>query len=266
MRTLNLMLVDFYGHPARRGNAAQLASRALDCILSCETQLAIVDDVHFINLRRKDGLEVSNHFKWLANEFPVTFLFVAVGLQERGLMSEGLNAPASTNADEQRVAIAQNAWSVLHDWRRPPGLNDQGVIDGQHLRSWIRRARLQLADRDRADIGDHQIGQTLSGSPPGADGIWPAEEIRELIEDLASRNLESGLAIGVLNARGITTRGVYDGGAQEWTLAGRYREWGEAVIDRWPRTGRLLLELAHDYERQARREDAEAHARANDLY
>jgi len=43
MRTLNLMLVDFYGHPARRGNAAQLGSRALDCILSCETQLAIVD-------------------------------------------------------------------------------------------------------------------------------------------------------------------------------------------------------------------------------
>jgi hypothetical protein len=43
MRTLNLMLVDFYGHPARRGNAAQLASRALDCILSCETRLVIVD-------------------------------------------------------------------------------------------------------------------------------------------------------------------------------------------------------------------------------
>jgi hypothetical protein len=175
------------------------------------------------------------------------------------------NAPASAETDGQTVAIAQNAWSVLHAWRRPPGLNDQGVIDGHDLRSWIRRARLQLADRDRADIGDHQIGQTLSGSPPGADGIWPAEEIRELIEDLASRNLESGLMIGVLNARGATTRGAYDGGAQEWTLAGRYRGWGEAIIDRWPRTGRLLLELAGDYERQARREDAEAHARANDL-
>ena len=175
------------------------------------------------------------------------------------------NAPETTEVDERTVAVAQNAWSVLHDWRRPPGLNDQGAIDGQHLRTWIRRARLQLADQDRADIGDHQIGQTLSGSPPGADGIWPAEEIRELIEDLASRNLESGLAIGVLNARGTTSRGVYDGGAQEWALATKYRDWGAAVADRWPRTGRLLFELAEDYERQARREDAEAHARASDL-
>ena len=95
--------------------------------------------------------------------------------------------------------------------------------------------------------------------------MWATEEIRELIEELASTNLESGLTVGVFNLRGVTTRGVYDGGAQEWALAAKYRRWGEAVINRWPRTGRVLMQLADDYERAARREDLEAHARASDV-
>ncbi|GGT55962.1 hypothetical protein GCM10010207_65030 [Streptomyces atratus] len=45
LRTLNRMICEYYGHPATdRANAAALASHALDCVLSCETQLGIVDD------------------------------------------------------------------------------------------------------------------------------------------------------------------------------------------------------------------------------
>ena len=173
------------------------------------------------------------------------------------------NAPSSAKVDEQTIAIAQNAWSVLNTWR--PQIGEQGGIDSQNLRSWVERARTDLAARDRADIGDHQIGQTLSGPQVGADGVWPIEEVRELIEELASTNLESGLAIGALNSRGVTSRGLYDGGIQEWSLTAKFRSRGQAVINRWPRTGRMLIQLADDYERQARHEDLEAHARASEL-
>src|SRR5260370_41987283 len=66
-----------------------------------------VDDVHFLDISRRDGREVANHFKWLANVFPVTFLFVGVGLRARGLLDEGLSG-----AD---AAFSQTArrWSVL---------------------------------------------------------------------------------------------------------------------------------------------------------
>src|SRR6266508_4282372 len=60
MRSLNAMLARFYGHPgADRGNALQLAHRAADCVLSCATRLVIVDDVHFLDMRRRDGREVA---------------------------------------------------------------------------------------------------------------------------------------------------------------------------------------------------------------
>ena len=108
MRSLNAMLCRFYAHPgAERGNALQLANRAADCVLSCGTRLIIVDDVHFLDVNRRDGREVANHFKWLSNQFPVTFLFVGVGLRQRGLLTEGL-APSD-------AAFAQTArrWTPL---------------------------------------------------------------------------------------------------------------------------------------------------------
>jgi hypothetical protein len=113
MRTLSMMICDFYGHPATTGSAAAFGRRALDCVLSCDTQLVIIDDVHFLNARSKDGLAVVNHFKWLANELPVTFLFVGVDLKARGLMSEGLSA--STAGIEENIVLARSHPGMIAD-------------------------------------------------------------------------------------------------------------------------------------------------------
>jgi hypothetical protein len=103
LRTLNRMICEFYGHPATdRANAAQLASHALDLVLSCQTQVGIIDDVHFIDHRRKDGLDVSNHLKWLANELPVTFIYAGVGLAERRFFAEGLTGENAVLAQTAR--------------------------------------------------------------------------------------------------------------------------------------------------------------------
>jgi transposase-like protein len=169
--------------------------------------------------------------------------------------------PRQLDAHSQRLAT--HAWSVLNGWRRVPGLNDGDLINEEHLRMWVRQARLMLAEGGRGDIGDEQLGQLLSGSPPGTDDAWPAEPVRELIEDIGSTHLELGLHVGRINGRGVTSRGVYDGGGQERALAARYAEWAR-VVERWPRTARLLRQLAEDYEREARREDERAAGDADD--
>ncbi len=91
MRSVNAMLCTFYAHPsADRGNATELGRRAAVCASETATRLIVVDDVHFLDTATRDGREVSNHFKWLANEFAATFLFVGVGIEDRGLLNEGL--------------------------------------------------------------------------------------------------------------------------------------------------------------------------------
>ncbi|MFD3848003.1 AAA family ATPase [Streptomyces microflavus] len=90
MKDFNRAMLEFFGHPGRTtGTTTQFAQRALDCVLSCDVKLLIVDDLHFLRWRAAGGVEVSNHFKYVANEFPVTLLFVGVGLAKRGLFSEG---------------------------------------------------------------------------------------------------------------------------------------------------------------------------------
>ncbi|WP_326680970.1 AAA family ATPase [Streptomyces sp. NBC_01237] len=90
MKDFNRAMLEFFGHPGRTtGTTAQFAQRALDCVLSCDVKLLVVDDLHFLRWRATGGVEVSNHFKYVANEFPVTLLFVGVGLAKRGLFSEG---------------------------------------------------------------------------------------------------------------------------------------------------------------------------------
>jgi hypothetical protein len=170
-------------------------------------------------------------------------------------------APRQLSQADQR--LAQHAWWILAHWKTVPGRQDDGTLDGDHLKQWVADARLAFADRDRADIGDEQIGQVLSQSPPGADDIWPAEPVREIIETIGSTSIEAGLHTGVINNRGITSRGVFDGGQLERQEAARYREWSKRTAGEWPRTSRLLRRLAESYEWDAQREDARADVSAD---
>lgn len=134
MRSLNSMLCTFYGHPgAHTGNAQRLADRATTCVQACETRLIVIDDVHFLDLHRRNDREVANHFKWLATQFPVTFIFVGVGIESRGLLSEGLSV--------QHVGLSQTArrWTPL-------GLEPFELRTKQGRRDW--RALLLAIERD----------------------------------------------------------------------------------------------------------------------
>jgi hypothetical protein len=104
-----------------------------------------------------------------------------------------------------------------------PGVRDDGTIDEERLRSWVRDARLALAESDRADIGDEEIGRVLAASHSGTDGIWPAEPVRSIIETIGSPSVEAGMHIGRLNDRGGTSRVsmTVDSRSMRWQISTR---------------------------------------------
>jgi len=104
LKGLNLKLLQFYGHPAatKRNNRSELTAQAVDCVASCATQLIVIDDLHFIDFHRRDGSELSNHLKGLANELPVTFIYVGVQLQQRQFFAEGMAGPQAAYAQTSR--------------------------------------------------------------------------------------------------------------------------------------------------------------------
>lgn len=90
MVAFNKAMLAFYAHPGKaNGSTSDYAYRALDCVLSCHTKLLVIDDLHFLRWRNTAGVEISNHFKYIANEFPVTLIYVGVDLDRRGLFFDG---------------------------------------------------------------------------------------------------------------------------------------------------------------------------------
>lgn len=105
---------------------------------------------------------------------------------------------------------------------------------------------------------DNHLGQVLINYPEGADGAWPHEAVRELLEEVASEHLERGISIGIFNSRGVVQRAIGEGGVQERTIAERYASHARLVRDGWPRTARLMRAVAKSYEAEARGEDTRA--------
>jgi hypothetical protein len=166
-------------------------------------------------------------------------------------------------ADEKEATAARVAGSVLHEWREVPGARANGEVDAAALGEWVHRARLLLAEADRAEIGDEQIGQLLSaGIDDGAED-WPTTAVREVIENLGSVALEAGLYTGIVNSRGITSRGPFDGGQQERDLANRFTTLARQNED-WPRVAKVLRQVADTYLRRAREEDMRAQRLADE--
>jgi hypothetical protein len=160
-------------------------------------------------------------------------------------------------SDEERQR-ASRAYSLLRSWNRLPGTREDGSLDAVALRNWVTAARTALASGGRGEIGDQEIGQLLSHCPPDQDGTWPCRAVRDLIESVASDDLDQGLSVGLYNSRGVTTRNPAAGGVLERGLAERYAGLAVAVADESPRTASMLRRIADDYRADARREDHEA--------
>jgi hypothetical protein len=93
----------------------------------------------------------------------------------------------------------------------------------------------------------------LAYSPYDSKGHWPCEVVCDLIEKLASNDLEHGVEVGVYNKRGAHFRAK--GGAQEHELASKLHGYAQKVQSRWPRTAAMLNRIADGYEREARHFD-----------
>lgn len=131
IKGLHQMILGFYAHPAATGGHARsfagrdLARAAAECVERHDTQLMVVDDLHFLNLHTRDGVEVANQLKWLANEYNATFVFAGVALRSSGLVGEGhVGAHAAMAQTFRRWTVLELHPFALHpaaaatQWRR----------------------------------------------------------------------------------------------------------------------------------------------------
>ncbi len=159
--------------------------------------------------------------------------------------------------DDQASHFAKRGYKLLSGLETVPGRNEQGQLTTEGVRAWIKAVRDASIQLSRLEVADLTIGELLSHAPLGADGVWPCEPVRDVLEEIHSDAMMRGVRTGQFNARGVHWRG--EGGAQERELADKYRAWADALRYSHPYvSSRALMSLVKTYEHDARREDTDA--------
>jgi hypothetical protein len=169
-------------------------------------------------------------------------------------------APESDGAelsDAQKQAAAQNAYAVLEAWDGYPGKNAEAGERAQRQTEWSTAVLTLTAESGRVEPGEALLAKVLARVPAGSDGVWPCEAARALIEQGRLR-FRDELEVEKKNLRGITSKGIFEGGRQEQSIAGPYREGAASLRLTCPETAAFLDRIAASYEEDAREEDTSA--------
>jgi hypothetical protein len=112
VKDFNWALLEFFAHAGRNsGTANSFLARALDCAISCESRLLLVDDLQFLRFRSASGTELANQFKSIANEFPLMILFIGHDLRKKGLYDD-------PQLERRITALPLDPFTIDHDTGR----------------------------------------------------------------------------------------------------------------------------------------------------
>lgn len=164
-------------------------------------------------------------------------------------------------ADPAKPSLAEGAYNLMKSWHRIPGRADDGTIDKSLLMNWLTKAREQCSKLDRSAVADLEIGKVLACAPADADETWPCLAVRDAMEDINSEEIFRGFEMGVMNSRGVTSRSLTEGGAQERELVAKYQGLADRIHAGWPLVGATLQRIAESYAHRAKWEDERVHER-----
>ncbi|MBU1020094.1 MAG: hypothetical protein KJ847_02685, partial [Firmicutes bacterium] len=170
---------------------------------------------------------------------------------------DGVKSNEENLTEEQLNVRAKNSISILDTFSTLPGLKEDGSIDAEELESWIESANKKCKEIKRTKGFEYQIGKLLANSPIDDDGHWPHIAVRNVIEKISNKRIDLEILIGKRNKRGMTVRSPGDGGAQENDLSLKYAQSSDFLVEKWPKTARIIKRLSDSYQYDAKREDNE---------
>ena len=152
--------------------------------------------------------------------------------------------------DEYRENLVQNAYRLLTDWRRYPGILADDSFDVDAFKTWLEEARRITEETGHRDVAQVQIGQVLTHAPSDPNGLWIHEGVAQALNGRDTEEMRSGFTTDLSNQRGVYT---FTAGNGERELAQQYRTKAEALEARgFSRFATAMRELANQYERDAK--------------
>jgi len=159
---------------------------------------------------------------------------------------EGQDAQ-SRQFSEHEKALAQNAYSLLFEWKTPPGMQPDGTFSPEAFAEWLNHVKAVCGESGHLGIALEQLGEVLAHYPPDPDGLWIHRTIAEALADEDSIAMRDGFKIGIANSRGFH---VVDGtGNEERDLAEENRRKADEIENvGYHRLAQTFREIAKQYD------------------
>lgn len=169
---------------------------------------------------------------------------------------DGNEEEVSESEINNRIVMTRCAFQILHNFPCCPGVDSQGNVNSDALRTYIYRLYELSVERHRSQVTDMVVGSLLGNLPRNAS--YPQAILGEIVEELKSDSVDEHVRIRIFNSRRVTIRGFAEGGDQERSLAALFRSYRDKVKFTYPRLAKIFSKLMNEYERDANREDCVA--------
>lgn len=150
------------------------------------------------------------------------------------------------------MANATNAYRLLHEWRTPPGMQEDGNFNERQFLSWLQHVSNICEKSGHLEVALISIGGVLIHTPADTSGLWINSTVAEALNALDANDMREGFRTGFYNSRGVYT--VDPTGKPERELGHQFRQKAEDVENAgFHRVAFTLREIADRYEHEAER-------------
>ncbi len=179
-------------------------------------------------------------------------LMVMAYKSDDGSEEKDVNEPEQNN----RMVMARCASQILYNLSCCPGVDDQGNVNPDVLRTYIYHIYELAVERHRSQVVDMIIGNLLGNLP--RNDSYPQAILGEIVEEFKRDSIDEHIRIRIFNSRGVTVRAFTEGGDQERSLVALFKGYRDKVKFTYPRLAKIFTKLMHEYEHYANQEDCVA--------
>ena len=153
-------------------------------------------------------------------------------------------------ADGEKIKIASNAFRLLNEWKKVPGMNEGGTFSAEKFEVWLKTVKDECRDTGHLEVAMIKVGEVLYYCPEDPKGLWIAQAAASALNAKDAEEMRRGFRTEVFNSRGV--HWVDPSGSQEQNLAIKWRKKAEAIENEgFARFAVTLRELAESYDREA---------------
>ena len=155
-----------------------------------------------------------------------------------------------------RNLMATCSFSILYNLSCCPGVDGQGNVNPEALRTYIYRLYELSVEHHRSQVTDMVVGSLLGNLP--RNDSYPQDILGEIVEGLKSDSVDEHIQMRIFNSRGVTTRAFAEGGDQERELVALFKIYRDKVKFKYPRLAKIFTKMMDRYEYYSNREDCVA--------